>query len=115
MKHEILILENFQGTGKTGKLFFTRYDNSNPALFFIADDDILTEFSIDLINFYCDYPFGEYRLIVLKSSKIAENLFEFGVVNSPVFNVEHEEGSFPVCELSDQVTDLLKEEGRFYV
>lgn len=116
MIKDILILEDFFGTGKIGKLFFSRYINSNPALFFIDEDNLLTEFSINVSHFYQEYPFGEYSLIVIRNKSAAEKLFEAGVVNAPVFNIDNEEGGiFPVCEISDQVIDLLKEEGRFYV
>lgn len=115
MKKDILILEHFYGTERIGKLFFSRYNDSNPALFFIDEDSILSEFSIDENSFYSEYPFGEYSLIVLKNKGIAEKLFDSGVVTQPVFTIELSEGIFPVCEISDQVIDLLKEEGRFYV
>lgn len=112
---KIFLLEDLNGTGKQEKLFFSRYLNNNPALFRVDDENKVSELSIDLFQFYCDYPFGEYSLIVLKDDIVAENLFESGIVYKPVFHVNGDGYTFTVCEMSDQVIDLLKEEGRFYV
>lgn len=118
--YEVQILDDFRWNGFSGKILFSRYQDNNPALIYkTSDNEFIIYCSIDLPGFYREYPFGDNRLIVIKdhheNQGIAEALSESGVIGQRVFNVEYDGFSSPVFELSDQIVDLLKAYGEYYV
>ena len=115
LNNNILLLEEFWGNEFFGKLYFARYDDNNPAIFFVSDNMSVQEFSVDNPEFYVEYPFGDYKLVIIKNLEITESLEDFGIVGDVVFSISQDEIKYPVCELSDQVVDLLKEHGKYYV
>ncbi|MGE5403033.1 MAG: hypothetical protein ACM3S2_21745 [Ignavibacteriales bacterium] len=118
MVYEVLILDNFTWQGFKGKLYFTRYNDLNPALVYKASDETPIITCTDNIpDFYREYPFGENRLVVIRKEYkgIAEALHEAGIIAEPVFTISGDGGDDSVCELTDQVVDLLKAYGEYYV
>ncbi|MGE5431995.1 MAG: hypothetical protein ACM3QX_13015 [Syntrophomonadaceae bacterium] len=92
----------------------------NPALIFKTEDEtpILT-FTVNAYDFYREYPFGDNRLVAvsrgLESEGITEALHDAGIITKPAFAVHSELGEASACELTDQVIDLLKAYGEYYV
>lgn len=119
MTNEVLLLDNFNLNELNGKLYFIRYTDNNPTLVFKNENSELIELCKNLPDFYKEYPFGEYSLIVLGNDLVDAGiftaLFEAGIVNNPVFSIDNNEKIQPVCELTDQVVDLLKSYGEYYV
>lgn len=119
LTNEILILDNFNFNGFIGKLFFIRYKDNNPTLLLRNEHSENLELCVNSPDFYREYPFGEYSLIVLRNKsmdgEIFTALFDAGIVNNPVFSIDNNGEIQPVCELTDQVVDLLKSYGEYYV
>lgn len=117
--YEILISDSFNWNSVSGELFFIRYPDNNPAFTFKINNEVIAEFSRNVPEFYTEYPFGEYRLIVLgdeaMSAGIFTALFDAGIVNKPAFSIDNDNKVLPVCELTDPVVDLLKSYGEYYV
>lgn len=111
------IFNKLNWNGKTGRLVFTRYADGNPALVFTSEDRTEAMFSVNIPGFYFEYPFGDYRLIAINSENmgVPELLIESGIIGKPVFTVECDDLEVPICELSDQMVDLLNSYGEYYV
>lgn len=120
MVYEVLLLDKFDWNGFKGKLYFSRYNDMNPALIFKTEDEtpILT-CTVNAYDFYKEYPFGDNRLVALskglESEGIIEALQDAGIISEPAFSVYSELGEAVACELTDQVIDLLKAYGEYYV
>ncbi|HEX2865834.1 MAG TPA: hypothetical protein VHO03_02270 [Ignavibacteriales bacterium] len=120
MVYEVLLLDTFDWNGFKGKLYFSRYNDMNPALIFKTEDEIpILTFTVNAYDFYREYPFGDNRLVAvskgLESEGAVEALHEAGIISRPAFKVHSELGESVACELSDQVVDLLKAFGEYYV
>lgn len=117
--YEILISNNFNWNDVSGELFFIRYTDNNPALTFKVNNEVIAEFSKNVPEFYAEYPFGDYKLIVVGDEAMGAGiftaLFDAGIINKPVFSIDNDNKMLPVCELTDTVVDLLKSYGEYYV
>jgi len=120
LTYEVEILKNFKWHEFTGKLYFSRYEDNNPGLILKTDDEkIVLECTIDIPAFYMEYKFGDHRIVIINEDVFTEGLLDSlineGVVEKPLFHIETGNGNLPVCELTDQVIDLLKAYGEYYV
>lgn len=119
LTNEVLLLDNFNLNGLNGKLYFIRYTDNNPTLLFKSEHSEMIELCRNLPDFYREYPFGDYKLVVLGNNSgyagIFTALFEAGIVNNPVFSIDNNGEMQPICEFTDQVVDLLKSYGEYYV
>jgi hypothetical protein len=118
--YEVLLLDKFDWNGFKGKLYFSRYNDMNPALIFKTEDGIpILNFTVNAYDFYREYPFGDNRLIAvsrgMEAQGVVEALQEAGIVSEPAFSIYSELGEAVACELTDQVVDLLKAFGEYYV
>ncbi|MGE5364935.1 MAG: hypothetical protein ACM3SM_12460 [Bacteroidota bacterium] len=117
MSFEIELFDNLQYHGNNGKLLFTRYQDGNPALLFkFGPGNSIIQFSINIPEFFDEYPFGAYRLIAINAGQkdVIETLVDSGIIHEPVFNVEFNDQSNPICEFSNQIMDLLNSCGEYY-
>lgn len=119
LTYEVLILDSFNWGKLKGELYFIRHTDNNPALVLKTADSEMIELSVNLPDFYKEYPFGEYTLVILRndsgSAGIFTALFDAGIINKQVFSIDNNDEILPVCELTEQVVDLLKSCGEYYV
>lgn len=121
MSYEILITDKCERNGERVKLYFSRYFDNNPALILKNSDEIpVLTCTVDLPDFYNEYPFGDYKLVAVKdfgeNQGILEILTENAVLEQ-VFSYQgiYSEEKIMICELSEPVVDLLKSFGEYYV
>lgn len=121
MTYEILILDNFQWSDISGKLYFSRYFDNNPALILKNFDEMpIITITVNIPEFFHEYPFGDNKLVAIKDSGenqgIVDSLTDAAVLE-PVFTLknEYEDEEIRICELSESVVDLLKSYGEYYV
>lgn len=114
-------MDDFTWNDISGKLFFSRYFDNNPALVFKSTDEIpVTTCTANIPEFFREYPFGDNKLIAVKNSDenqgILDALEAAGVVE-PVFTLQdnYEKDDIKICELTEPVIDLLKSYGEYYV
>lgn len=121
LTYEVLIMDKFTWHDVSGRLYFSRYFDNNPALVFKTDQDVpITTCTVNIPEFFLEYPFGDNKLIAVKNSGenegILESLIEAGIVDS-VFTIQDvlDKEDIRVCELTEPVVDLLKSYGEYYV